>query len=229
MSVPFAAIGPVVSSGGGTGDALEATSQEILALLQGVMNGDNTAVVAELNTATLRRFVTEDTGEVSASAGSVAKLSQGPAAGNTIVTLQSVAAIQPGVIVGPSEPLIIGDDYITSLGRAIRINLLDSNGDPAIVIFGSYSLADAGIDIQLLLHKAGKPTVVADIVGTCTFSPAVGLVPPYLTVELPNTETEKATPGAYDMQAEAVWLDGKVVTFAPYGQLEFVRDIQRMP
>ena len=37
------------ATGGGGGDALEATSQEILALLQGVMNGDDSAVMAELN------------------------------------------------------------------------------------------------------------------------------------------------------------------------------------
>lgn len=37
--------------GGGSGDALEATSQTILGLIQGVMNGDNSAVRAELDSA----------------------------------------------------------------------------------------------------------------------------------------------------------------------------------
>jgi hypothetical protein len=145
----------------------------------------------------------------------------------TIVTLQAVAGISPGVIVGPSEPLVIGDDYLTAMNRSIRINLLDADGDPAEVEFGTYALDDVGISIQLLLARSGKPSTVADLVGTCTFFPAVGDVPPYLIVEFTRTETAKAIPGAYDMQAEAVWNDGKVVTFAPYGQIEFVRNIRR--
>jgi hypothetical protein len=145
----------------------------------------------------------------------------------SIVTLQSVAGISPGVILGPTEPLVIGDDYLTSLGRSIRINLLDANGDPAEVEFGSYALDDVGISIQLLLAKSGKPSTVADVVGTCTFFPAVGAVPPYLIVEFTRTETVKAIPGPYDMQAEAIWSDGKIVTFAPYGQIQFVRNIRR--
>jgi hypothetical protein len=145
----------------------------------------------------------------------------------TIVTLQAVAGISPGVIVGPSEPLVIGDDYLTAMNRSIRINLLDADGDPAEVEFGTYALDDAGISIQLLLARSGKPSTVADLVGTCTFFPDVGDVPPYLIVEFTRTETAKAIPGAYDMQAEAVWSDGKVVTFAPYGQIEFVRNIRR--
>lgn len=145
----------------------------------------------------------------------------------TIVTLQAAAGISPGVIVGPSEPLVIGDDYLTSLNRSVRINLLDENGDPAEVEYGTYALDDSGISIQLLLAKSGKPSVLAQIVGTCTFFPAVGDVPPYLIVEFTRTETAKAIPGPYDMQAEAIWNDGKVVTFAPYGQIEFTRNIGR--
>ena len=145
----------------------------------------------------------------------------------TIVTLQSVALINPGVIQGPSEPLVIGDDYTATTGRQIRMNLLDSNGDPAETTFGSFSLADAGISIQLLLHQAGKKSAVAQLVGTCTFNPAVGDVPPYLMVSFSRTETAKAVPGAYDCQAEAVWAGGEVVTFATYGQIEFVRTISR--
>ncbi|TXH18013.1 MAG: hypothetical protein E6R03_02905 [Hyphomicrobiaceae bacterium] len=145
----------------------------------------------------------------------------------TIVTLQSVAGISPGVIVGPSEPLVIGDDYLTVMNRSVRINLLDANGDPAEVDYGTYALDDSGISIQMLLAKSGKPSVEALIVGTCTFFPAVDTIPPYLIVEFTKTETAKAIPGPYDMQAEAVWNDGKVVTFAPYGQIEFTRNIGR--
>lgn len=153
--------------------------------------------------------------------------SAGGGSAPSIVTLQSVAGISPGVILGPTEPLVIGDDYLTSLGRSIRINLLDANGDPAEVVFGDKSLADAGVSIQLLLAKSGKPSTVADVVGTCTFFPAVGEIPPYLIVEFTRTETVKAIPGPYDMQAEAIWSDGKIVTFAPYGQIQFVRNIRR--
>jgi hypothetical protein len=156
-----------------------------------------------------------------------APTSSGGGGATTIVTLQAVAGISPGVIVGPSEPLVIGDDYLTAMNRSIRINLLDADGDPAEVEFGTYALDDAGISIQLLLARSGKPSTVADLVGTCTFFPAVGDVPPYLIVEFTRTETAKAIPGAYDMQAEAVWADSKVVTFAPYGQIEFVRNIRR--
>jgi hypothetical protein len=161
-----------------------------------------------------------------------AELDSGGAGGTTtIVTLQAVAGISPGVIVGPSEPLVIGDDYLTSLNRSVRINLLDANGDPATVVFGSKSLADVDCTIQLLLHKSGKPSTTAVIVGTCTFNAAVGAVPPYLIVEFPKAETALATPGAYDMQAEAKWPapGNEVVTFAPYGQLQFTKDIARRP
>jgi hypothetical protein len=149
----------------------------------------------------------------------------------TIVTLQAVAGISPGVIVGPTEPLVIGDDYLTVMNRSVRINLLDKSGNPAEVDYGTYALDDSGISIQLLLARSGKPSVEANIVGTCTFFPTEEvddvLIPPYLIVEFTKVETAKAVPGAYDMQAEAVWQDGKVVTFAPYGQIQFVRDIRR--
>jgi hypothetical protein len=145
----------------------------------------------------------------------------------TIVTLQAAAGISPGVIVGPSEPLVIGDDYLTVMNRSVRINLLDADGDPAEVEYGTYALDDAGISIQMLLAKSGKPSVEALIVGTCTFFPAVGSVPPYLIVEFTKVETAKAIPGPYDMQVEAVWNDGKTVTFAPYGQIQFARNIGR--
>jgi len=140
--------------------------------------------------------------------------------------------IKPGVIVGPSEPLVIGDDYTSAVGRQVRVNLLNSTGGSATTTFGSKSLSDAGISIQLLLRKSGQPSAVAQLVGTCTFFATETVdgveIPPYLLVSFSRTETAKATPGAYDMQAEAVWLSGDVVTFAPYGQIEFVRNIQRV-
>jgi hypothetical protein len=153
---------------------------------------------------------------------------------STVSSLSSLTAslpIKPGVIVGPAEPLVIGDDYTSAVGRQVRVNLTSPTGGSAATTFGSKSLSDAGISIQLLLRKSGQPSAVAQLVGTGSFFPAETVdgveIPPYLLVSFSRTETAKATPGAYDMQAEAVWSSGDVVTFAPYGQIEFVRNIIR--
>jgi hypothetical protein len=151
---------------------------------------------------------------------------------SSLSNLTASLPLSPGVIVGPSEPLVIGDDYTSAVGRQVRVNLLSSTGGSAATAFGSKSLSDAGISIQLLLRKSGQPSAVAQLVGTCSFFPAETVdgveIPPYLLVSFSRTETAKATPGVYDMQGEAVWLSGDVVTFAPYGQIEFVRNIQRV-
>jgi len=151
---------------------------------------------------------------------------------SSLSNLTASLPLSPGVIVGPSEPLVIGDDYTSAVGRQVRVNLLSSTGGSAATAFGSKSLSDAGISIQLLLRKSGQPSAVAQLVGTCSFFPAETVdgveIPPYLLVSFSRTETAKATPGVYDMQGEAVWLSGDVVTFAPYGQIEFVRNILRV-
>jgi hypothetical protein len=146
---------------------------------------------------------------------------------SSVTSLYDSTGIISGVINGPGEPLVIGDDYLTVLNRSIHVDLLNSAGAPATVTFGSKSLADPDCSIKLLLHKSGKPTVIPALTGTCTFNAASGSNPPYLIVELPRTQTTLATPGAYDIQAEAKWADGTTITFAPYGQVTFVRDILR--
>lgn len=151
---------------------------------------------------------------------------------SSLSNLTASLPLSPGVIVGPSEPLVIGDDYTSAVGRQVRVNLLSSTGGSATTTFGSKSLSDAGTSIQLLLRKSGQVSAAAQLVGTCSFFPAETVdgveIPPYLLVSFSRAETAKATPGAYDMQAEAVWGSGEVVTFAPYGQVEFVRNIQRV-
>ena len=198
-----------------------------LALIMGKTADTGTRAEVNATTAGAGYNETTDSQEAIRDRGDSAWISGGGGGTTTIVTLQAAAGISPGVIVGPSEPLVIGDDYLTVMNRSVRINLLDANGDPAEVVFGTYSLEDSGISIQLLLAKSGKPSTTALIVGTCTFFPAVGSVPPYLIVEFTRTETAKAIPGPYDMQVEAIWNDGKTVTFAPYGQIEFTRNIGR--
>lgn len=139
------------------------------------------------------------------------------------------ATIPPaGYISALSEPLIIGDDYIETLGNRITLDLLDSNGNAANVTFGDYSLSDDGISIKLLFHTSGKVSAAATLSGTCEFVPAAGDDPPKLHVTLPRTETINATPGSYDMQAEAVWDDGTTKTFLPFGKVTFVKNIARV-
>lgn len=208
------------------------TGITLLARWLGALAGKtaDTTTRAEINATTAGAGYNEttDSQEAIRDRGDSAWITGGGGGGTTtIVTLQAAAGISPGVIVGPSEPLVIGDDYLTVMNRSVRINLLDENGDPAEVEYGTYALDDVGISIQMLLAKSGKPSVEALIVGTCTFFPAVGSVPPYLIVEFTKVETAKAIPGPYDMQVEAVWNDGKTVTFAPYGQIQFTRDIGR--
>lgn len=208
------------------------TGITLLARWFGILGGKtaDSTTLAEFNATTGGTSYdnTTDSPEAIRDRGDAAWITGSGAGGTTtIVTLQAVAGISPGVIVGPSEPLVIGDDYLTAMNRSVRINLLDADGDPAEVDYGTYALDDVGISIQLLLARSGKPSTVADLVGTCTFFPAVDDVPPYLIVEFTKTETVKAIPGPYDMQAEAIWNDGKVVTFAPYGQIQFVRNIRR--
>lgn len=133
-----------------------------------------------------------------------------------------------GYVSAITEPLIIGDDYISTVGRLIRLNLLDRNGDPASTTYGTKTLADAGISIQLLLKPSGDKTGLAQLVGSCTFVPAPDVdSPASLDISLPRSQTALAVPGSYDLQVEAKWTDGETVTFLPFGKFRFVKDIQR--
>jgi hypothetical protein len=199
---------------GGAGDASQETVQEVLDVANSIATALAGGSPVEPTGVTIRE-------QLNLIQSNTASLS----------SLTASLPIKTGIIVGPSEPLVIGDDYTSAVGRQVRVNLLNSTGGSAATTFGSKSLSDAGISIQLLLRKSGQPSAVAQLVGICSFFPAVTVdgveIPPYLLVNFSRTETAKATPGAYDMQAEAVWSSNEVVTFAPYGQIEFVRNIIR--
>lgn len=147
----------------------------------------------------------------------------------TLLGLTGDGSIPPnGYVDGLTTALVPGDDYTTDVGRLIRINLVDSNGDPASTEFGSKSLADEGVSIKMLLQPSAKTTGTATVVGSCEFVPAPDVnTPSQLEVSLPRAQTALAKPGSYDLQCEAVWSDGFTVTFFPYGKLQFTKDIRR--
>jgi hypothetical protein len=185
------AIADASGGGGGEGDALEETSQSILAAVEEVQ-ADVNAIRTSLG--------------VTASATPRAN----------------------GYVDGLREPLIIGDDYTSGVGRLLEFDLVDANGEPADVAYGSKTLADSGISIQMLLKPSGKSTGTATLVGTCTYTAAPDAESPAtLQVSLPRTQTALAVPGSYDLQVEAKWSDNSVVTFLPYGKVTFEKDIRR--
>lgn len=142
------------------------------------------------------------------------------------LTLGATIPLTLGVVTGLTEPLVIGDDYTTDVGRRIPITLTDTAGAAIAVTYGSHALA-TNCTIKAMFHPEGQNTILAALTGTCEFVAAVGATPAYLWLTLPRTETVKATPGKYQMQVEARWTDGFNVTLAHRGIATFARDIQR--
>jgi hypothetical protein len=157
----------------------------------------------------------------------------GGSSGATAVTLTLGATIplSLGEVTGLTEPLVIGDDYTSEVGRRIPITLTDINGDAIAVTYGSHSLA-TDCSIQMLFQPASwtrnNRTTKTVFIGTCTFVAASGATPAYLWLTLPRAETAKAIPDDYNVQIEARWTDGFNVTLAYSGTATFTRDIQRL-
>lgn len=144
-----------------------------------------------------------------------------------IQDLSALASPLPSGYVEIADDLVVGDDYTSGVGRELIVQLVDAAGDALDITFGAKTLADAGVDIQMLLKPSGRSSGSNTLTGACSFTPSVGETPAFLTVSLPRTVTALAVPGPYDLQVEAIWPDGDTVTLFPFGQVMFTKDIQR--
>jgi len=122
-----------------SGLALESSVQSVITTLsEGV----------ELDPATLVRFVTEDTGETAAAAGSVAKLAQGSGSGgSTTVTVLPATGIVANRSAGVTLTPVVGE----TISQAITVyqsdgtTAVDLSGKTLKIIFETMSGADVAV------------------------------------------------------------------------------------
>lgn len=132
---------------------------EVIAVGQGV----------ELDTATLVRFVTEDTGQTTAAAGSVAKLAQGSAGGSTSVTVLPATGIianrSPGITLLPvvgetiSQSITVyetdGTTPVDLSGKTLKIIFETLNGsDVAVVLNADISVSGADDNVVTFAYPS---------------------------------------------------------------------------
>lgn len=138
--------------------------------------GRAAALDSAARTELLQAMVTEDTGETTASAGSVAKLAQA----NITATQLAAITVESGVIANFPETLTIGDSYTSNTGQ-IKIAITDADGDP-ITGIGSLDFVDATISFT-----AFRPNDSASISGICQF--VDDITETYVLLTLPSTQT----------------------------------------
>jgi hypothetical protein len=114
----------------------------------------------------------------------------------------AAAVDSPGTIVGFPTSLNIGDSYIQDVNSSITINVVDENEDP-VDTWGSYSVNTTGFAPELVITQSGR---TGRVKATVTYDTD------HFVVELPCSETKRASPGVATMSFVLKWItDGKIV------------------
>lgn len=106
-----------------------------------------------------------------------------------VVTNENVFATN--TISGFPAYLVAGDSYLESLARQLKLYYRTSNGTP-ITAIGTKTFVDADFTAELLISQ---DNVSSRVLGTCTWVPASGPTEGYLKVELPRSQTIRASEG----------------------------------
>lgn len=115
-----------------------------------------------------------------------------------------------GSITGFPTTLVIGDSYIESVDRHIKVYYRDSEDTP-ITSIGDKTFIDEDFEAVLTVGQDNLSSIVR---ATCVWVPAAGLVEGYVKVQLPKDQTRRAGEGDARMQLVFRWGDTVEVLIA---------------
>lgn len=117
-----------------------------------------------------------------------------------LVSITAAAQDTPGTIAGFPATLNIGDSYTDALNNAITVTLVDDNDDP-VDTWGDYDVNHAGFTPTLVISGSG-----GKVTATVTYDTD------HFLVEIPSSESLRASPGTATMQFVLKWyVDGRLV------------------
>jgi hypothetical protein len=123
---------------------------------------------------------------------------------------QVSAAVSGGIVVGQLEPmslvgfpteLNVGDSYTTDCNTALTLYIRDDLGDPVASV-GSHFFTDADFAPTLVITQSKQH---ARVEAELTYIDPGGGGEPFLRVEIPSSQTRRATAGAATMQCVLKW------------------------
>lgn len=117
-----------------------------------------------------------------------------------ITGVTAAAQDTPGTIAGFPSTLNIGDSYTDALNNAITVTLVDDEDNP-VDTWGEYDVNHAGFTPALVISGSG-----GKVTATVTYDTD------HFLVEIPSSESLRASPGTATMQFVLKWfVDGRLV------------------
>lgn len=127
--------------------------------------------------------------------------------GTYIAGISAVASTTTGTIVGFPSSLNIGDSYTEEANSDIHVFIRDENDDP-ITAVGNFTFADPEFAPEVNITQSGSTGRVKAVVTFVDATPE-----DYLKVEIPSSQSRRASPGTATIQCLLKWVDtdGKVL------------------
>lgn len=127
--------------------------------------------------------------------------------GTYIAGIAAVASTTTGTIVGFPSSLNIGDSYTEEANSDIHVFIRDENDDP-ITAVGDFNFTDPEFAPEVNITQSGSTGRVKAVVTFVNTSPE-----DYLKVEIPTSQSRRASPGTATIQCLLKWVDteGKVL------------------
>lgn len=124
-----------------------------------------------------------------------------------IAGISAVASTTTGTIIGFPSSLNIGDSYTEEANSDIHVFIRDENDDP-ITAVGSFNFTDPEFAPEVNITQSGSTGRVKAVVTFVEASPE-----DYLKVEIPSSQSRRASPGTATIQCLLKWVDtdGKVL------------------
>lgn len=124
-----------------------------------------------------------------------------------IAGIAAVASTTTGTIVGFPSSLNIGDSYTEEANSDIHVFIRDESDDP-ITAVGDFNFSDPEFAPEVNITQSGSTGRVKAVVTFVDTSPE-----DYLKVEIPSSQSRRASPGTATIQCLLKWVDtdGKVL------------------
>ncbi len=117
-----------------------------------------------------------------------------------LASITAAAQDTPGTIAGFPATLNVGDSYTDEMNNAITITLVDDEDNP-VDTWGDYDVNHAGFTPTLVISGSG-----GKVTATVTYDTD------HFLVEIPSSESLRASPGTATMQFVLKWyVDGRLV------------------
>ncbi len=110
-----------------------------------------------------------------------------------LASITAAAQDTPGTIAGFPATLSVGDSYTDEMNNAITVTLVDDQGDP-VDTWGDYDVNHAGFTPTLAISGSG-----GKVTATVTYDTD------HFLVEIPSSESLRASPGTATMQFVLKW------------------------